>query len=168
MQVFVHTLSSVLLYPGLLFIAVIVLLVSLVHGNGGLLIRGVVGLGQRTTPLSWLGAALAGAAALALLPWPMQNTAGLPRPNLWLLWCLIEVAQLLLLLPALSHADPELHGLAVREAQLTTAGRVVLWLGLSVASSGALEGNFVARAVGSRCRAIRPAAHARLGTFRPC
>ncbi len=147
MQAFVHSLGLVLLYPGVLWVIGLVGLMGIVHGNIGLLIRGLVGLGLRTTPLSWLGAVVAGAVALAFLPWPMAQTVGAARPNLWLLWGLIEAVQLLWLLPALSHADPQVNRLATREAQITTAGRAVLWLGVSVAWSGALEGNIVARAV---------------------
>ncbi|MBA3944241.1 MAG: hypothetical protein H0X37_06710 [Herpetosiphonaceae bacterium] len=146
MQDILHSLGLVLLYTGILWVVVLIVVMGLVHGRLGLLIRGIVGLGQAATPLSWLGAVAAQATALALLPWPMA-AAGAPRPNLWLLWGLIEASQLLWLLPALSHADPQINRLATREAQLTMAGRAALWLGVSVAWSAALEGNVVARAV---------------------
>jgi hypothetical protein len=125
---------AVLLYPGLaLTLALAVLAGWLATGRspfagmrGGAPWRGLDGV---VATLSILLAAL----GLALLPWPYHPAAGQP----WigsppLIWAAFEGAFLLPILPGL--LAPTLGArAAAREAQISLAGRCVVWLSLGAA-----------------------------------
>lgn len=79
---------------------------------------------------------LLAALALALLPWPLHpagDAAWLAPANPLLFWGAIESAFLLPALPALLRPAPLGARAASREAQMSAAGRFVIWLALGVA-----------------------------------
>lgn len=118
-------------YPGVIWLAALLVLVALVQGAplpGGGLVRS---LSHAATPLAWLAALGCGLAALALLPWPRPDQQA-PLAIL-LVWSLSEACHLLALFGGLSSNDPARNRSAAREAQLTALGRVALWLGALVA-----------------------------------
>lgn len=136
------------LYPGFAWIGFLVASILWVQGRR---VADLRGLGQAwrtaTTPLAWLGALGCGGFALTLLPWSVPNTSD-TAPNLWLLWISVEGCHLLSLLPGLSSSTPLISRAAAREAQLSTVGRMLLWLGVLVVFGSAAQGLMLARLVG--------------------
>ena len=124
---------SFLLYPGLALVIVLALLFGWViegHVRIGWL-RGAAW-GSFDGLLSLASIALA-ALTLALLPWPLHPAAGwawVGSPTA--LWAALEGA---FLLPALAGLlAPALGGRAAsREAQISVAGRCVVWLAIGIA-----------------------------------
>jgi hypothetical protein len=143
-----ESLLALLLYPGL----ALALALALVFGW---LTEGRVSLGWLRAAwgsfdgLMSLASILLAALALALLPWPLHPAAG------WLLvggpiglWAAFESAFLLALLPGLLSPAPLGQRAASREAQLSAAGRCVVWLALGVALWG--DAGWAARALPGR------------------
>ncbi len=127
MTALITALVAALLYPGLAWSGLVLALVALLRGATPRELGATLRAAPRsTTPLAWRAALLSGGAALALLAWPAAP------PHLWLSWTLLETCQLLALMPALVSSTPLVSQAAVREAQLTAAGRVGLWLGVGV------------------------------------
>ncbi|MEN9935901.1 MAG: hypothetical protein RLZZ387_2480 [Chloroflexota bacterium] len=99
---------------------------------------------------------LLAAATLALIPWPLHPAGEHP----WVghpvvLWAVIEGAFLVPLLPGLLAPSPLAARAASREAQISVAGRMVVWLAIGVAlwggagwSPGDLPGRLLALAAG--------------------
>ena len=99
---------------------------------------------------------LLAALALALAPWPLHPAAGQP----WVasplaLWAALEGAFLAPLLPGLLAPSPLAARAASREAQLSVAGRCVIWLAIGTAlwagagwEAGALPGRALAMLAG--------------------
>jgi hypothetical protein len=127
-------LLSLLLYPGL----ALALVLGLLFGW----------LCERRLQLGWvrraawaspdgllnLASILLAAAALALLPWPLHPSAGWPLiGDSLVLWATLEAAFLLPLLPGLLAPSPLGERAASREAQMSVAGRCVVWLALGAA-----------------------------------
>jgi hypothetical protein len=125
---------SLLLYPGL----ALVLILALVFGwltEGRVRFGWLRGAAWVSVDglLSLASIALA-ALALALLPWPLHPAAGWS----WLgspvaLWAALEGAFLLPLLAGLLAPEPLGERAASREAQISAAGRCVVWLAIGVA-----------------------------------
>lgn len=122
--------ATILLYPGIL--------TALVAGGlyRFLLRRGVGSLPTPTALMSREGmAAGAGvvlaALGLALLPWPFRP----PDTGITWLWAWVafELAFLLPLLPALAAGAPAVARAAIREVQLGTLARALLWAALTTA-----------------------------------
>lgn len=125
-----QTIAAILLYPGLLtaLVAGGLYRVLLRRGLGSLPIRAA--LTSREGLAAGVGVLL-GALGLALLPWPFRPTdAGIAW--LWA-WVAFELAFLLPLLPALAAGAPAVVRAAVREAQLGTLARALLWAALTTA-----------------------------------
>jgi hypothetical protein len=77
------------------------------------------------------------ALALVLLPWPFHPLAGRPPIGSPLaIWAPLEAAFLLPALPGLMASSPLAMRAASREAQMSVAGRVVVWLALGAALWG--------------------------------
>lgn len=122
--------ATILLYPGLL--------TALVAGGlyRFLLRRGLGPFPTRTALMSREGLAAVvgmalGALGLALLPWPFQPTDG--GITWFWAWIAFELAFLLPLLPALAAGAPAVARAAIREAQLSSLARALLWAALTTA-----------------------------------
>jgi hypothetical protein len=142
---------SLLLYPGL----ALALVLALAFGW----------LAERRAYFGWLRSAVWGsldallslaslllaALALALLPWPLHPAAGWPLAGGPIaLWAALEGAFLLPVLPGLLAPSPLGARAASREAQISIAGRCVIWLALG----GALWGGAGWSLVGLPGRAL--------------
>lgn len=129
-------LLALLAYPGLLSTVILTLLVVLIAqlaAPGGGLTRGIMSTLAGDGSALLLVAALAPAAAAALLPWPGSPLAGAWRlDRLWLVWAILELSYGLALLPGLQSPSPASMRAAMREAQLSAAGRVVFWVAIGV------------------------------------
>ncbi len=121
---------TLLFFPGLLFLLVLTLALRVIIERDGPFGRvRVPGLGLESA-VAALSVLLA-AAGLALLPWPLRPLQ--PQelaPNPLIPWLAFEGAFLLPMLPGLLSPDPLVNRTAVRELQISVAGRVVLWLAL--------------------------------------
>lgn len=137
MQV-LYIIGALLVYPGLLFVLLLDALYSLTNQGQPWresLLQLVRLLRQ---PQPWniersisLVSIVLVACGLVLLPWPW-NLAD-PQPALWLWsWAALEAAFLLTLLPGLLAGAPPVVWTANRAAQIGVAGRMLLWLALSV------------------------------------
>jgi hypothetical protein len=133
-EIDLQTLLSLLLYPGL----ALALLLALIFGwltEGRPQIGWLRGVAWASLDgLLSLASILLAALALALLPWPMHPAAG------WTLigdpvalWVALEGAFLLPLLPGLLAPSALGERAAHREAQMSVAGRCVVWLALGTA-----------------------------------
>jgi hypothetical protein len=127
---------ALLVYPGLVFALILALAF-------GWLVEGRMYLGWSRAAwasldgLTSLASVLLVALALALLPWPLHPAAGWP----WIaspiaLWPALEGAFLVPLLPGLLAPSPLGGRAASREAQMSIAGRCVVWLALAMALWG--------------------------------
>ena len=125
---------SLLLYPGLALVLILALVFGwLIEGRVRFMwLRGVAW-GSLDGLLSLASIALA-ALALALLPWPLHLAAG------WVwggspvaLWAALEGAFLLPLLAGLLAPTSLGERAASREAQISVAGRCVVWLAIGIA-----------------------------------
>ncbi|PDW02519.1 hypothetical protein [Candidatus Viridilinea mediisalina] len=121
------TLFAALVYPGL-FTALMIgaLYRFLLRRHVGLL-PPTGTLRSREGLASTLGVGFAGV-ALALLPWPFHPTEA-SLAWLWA-WAAFELAFLLPLLPAMLAGTPVVARAALREAQLGTLARALLWAAL--------------------------------------
>lgn len=119
---------SLLVFPGLLFVLVLGIgLHAMIHGvprlNGVRLPR--IGFESTVALASILLAALGS----ALLPWPGRPVGGIGPLNGPIAALLaIQGAFLLALLPGLLNANALTNRATIREAQIGTAGQVVLWV----------------------------------------
>jgi hypothetical protein len=126
---------AILLYPGLALALILALLFGwLAEGRAPSRRIAAVRFGaiSNTALISIALAAL----ALALLPWPEHPAAGwswIGSTNPLMLWGALEGAFLVPLLPALLRPSPLGTRAASREAQMSAAGRFVVWLAIGVA-----------------------------------
>lgn len=138
-------LRHLLLYPGLVWCLILVVVTTLLRGRRLEQLRGVVtALRNAELPLSWLLALAANGYALTVLPWPTMD--GQPRTlNLWLVWSLVEAGSLLTVLSGLTNSSPTPGAGIVHETQRTLLGRVAMWLGLGEALAATAGGFLWAR-----------------------
>jgi hypothetical protein len=124
---------AILLYPGL----ALALILALVFGwlaEGRIPARRLGRLRFNAASSTALISIALAALALALLPWPWHPAAGWSWiGSALLLWGALEGAFLVPLLPALLRPTPLGTRAASREAQMSAAGRFVLWLAIGVA-----------------------------------
>jgi hypothetical protein len=124
---------AILLYPGLALALILALAFGwLAEGHAPSRRIGALRLdaASGTALISITLAAL----ALALLPWPLHPAAGWPWiGSALMLWGALEGAFLVPLLPALLRPTPLGTRAASREAQMSAAGRFVLWLAIGIA-----------------------------------
>ncbi len=73
---------------------------------------------------------------MLLLPWPLHPLAIPPVGELALIWFVIEVAFVMPVLPALLAPAPLARRAAIRELQLGSAGRAVVWLAIGALGAG--------------------------------
>jgi len=131
---YLETLLSLLLYPGL----ALALALGLVFGwlsEGRINFGWVRGAAWASLDgLLSLASILLAAVALALLPWPIHPAAGWPLiGDPLVLWAALEGAFLLPLLAGLLAPSQLGERAASREAQMSVAGRCVVWLALGAA-----------------------------------
>lgn len=120
---------AALLYPGLLTaLAAGALYGLLLRGRAGLP-AGLAAIRSREGLAAVAGVVLAGL-GLATMPWPLHPAGG--RAWLWG-WAAFELAFLLPLTPALLARAPAVVRAAIREAQLGTLARAILWAALGAA-----------------------------------
>jgi hypothetical protein len=126
---------AILLYPGLALALVLALAFGwLAEGRGPA--RRIGALRLDASGSTALMSILLAALALALLPWPLHPAAGwswLARLRPLMLWGALEGAFLVPILPALLRPTPLGTRAASRAAQMSAAGRFVLWLAIGVA-----------------------------------
>ena len=120
---------DLLVYPGLLWLLLLVLGVGRIAGgpaSGGQAVRGMVEALAGRLRASAIAVACV-TLALLCLPWPgLPGRSGWePRP--WAMWALVEVSALLLLLPGLAGTSAASRA-AVRELQMGVSARLPLWL----------------------------------------
>jgi hypothetical protein len=129
-----ETLAAILLYPGL----ALALLLALVFGwlSEGRIraewLRGAAWLSP--DGLLSLASIVLAALTLALLPWPLHlapATGWIGSPVV--LWATLEGAFLLPLLPGLLAPTALAERAASREAQISAAGRCIIWLAIGLA-----------------------------------
>lgn len=126
---FLPAVIALLLYPGLLTAGVLGLLFQvLVRGRDPGLAQAGAALGSREGLAALLAMLLVGL-GLAALPWPLS-----PAPaGSWLwAWAGFELAFLIPLLSALLAGAPQVVRAAIREAQLGSFARALLWGALAV------------------------------------
>ncbi len=123
-----------LIYPGMLtslVLAVVIAWLAQLRAPGGGLRRGLQATLRGEGSSALMIAALIPLLVGATLPWP-----GSPRPlapgDLWLGWALLEVSYWLALLPALQQTTVLGVRAAMREAQLSAVGRMLVWSSLGV------------------------------------
>lgn len=121
---------AALLYPGLVTALGLGALYRLLLRRGLGPLPGAGALGTREGLAAAAGVLLAGL-GLALLPWPLRPGAG-GVAWLWA-WAAFELAFLTPLLPALAAGAPAVVRAALREAQLGTLARALLWAALAAA-----------------------------------
>jgi hypothetical protein len=131
---YLEMLLSLLVYPGLALVLVLALVFGwLTEGHVRLgWLRGVAR-GSLDGLLS-LASILLAALALALLPWPLHLAAGwawIGRPIT--LWAALEGAFLLPLLAGLLAPAALGKRATSREAQISVAGRCVIWMAIGIA-----------------------------------
>lgn len=122
-----------LVYPGLAWLVVLVLVVGRIAGgpgSGGQALRGMLAALFGRASAARAIAVICGTLALLTLPWPglPGQTSWQARP--WAMWALIEASAVLSLLPGLM-AGPVASRAAVREFQLGISARLPLWLAVS-------------------------------------
>ncbi|MBP1466950.1 hypothetical protein EYB53_014650 [Candidatus Chloroploca sp. M-50] len=121
--------GSALLYPGALTALLAGVLYRMVRrGKPG--VEGMAALQSQEGRANLAGLVLA-SLGLALLPWPL-HPSGATASWLWA-WIAFELAFLVPLVPALLTGRPALGRAAIREAQLGTFARALLWGALAVA-----------------------------------
>ncbi|HJZ47360.1 MAG TPA: hypothetical protein VKE41_09350 [Roseiflexaceae bacterium] len=125
---------ALLLYPGLALVLVLTLVFGwLTEGRVHVgWLRGTVW--GSFDALSGLASVVLAALALALLPWPLHLDAGWPLVGSPIaIGAALEGAFLLPVLPGLLATSPLGQRAAIREAQMSVAGRCVVWLALGAA-----------------------------------
>jgi hypothetical protein len=120
---------AALIYPGLVTALGVGALYRLLLRRSLGPLPGAGALGTREGLAAAAGVLLAGL-GLALLPWPLRPGGGMPW--LWA-WAAFELAFLVPLLPALAAGAPAVVRAALREAQLGTLARALLWASLATA-----------------------------------
>lgn len=128
-------LFQTLVYPGLLWVALLALLLIPALGRSAR--------GSQAIRRTW--AALRGQGSLphtvsivlslitiGLLPWPASPFAPATNQDLWRIWAFTEASFLAALLPGLLSSLPPVSRAAVREAQIGVSGRAALWIALLV------------------------------------
>ena len=135
---------DLLVYPGLLWLVLLVLGVGRVAGgpaSGGQAVRGMVeALGGRTRASAVAVACVT--LALLCLPWPAVPGRSGWEPRPWAMWALVEAGAALVLLPGLAGA-PAASRAASRRLQMGISARLPLWLVTSmllVSRAGASPG----------------------------
>lgn len=129
-------LIATLIYPGLLTAVAAGALFGLaVSGRRGMPPLGAAP-GARES-VTALASTLFAGLGLAALPWPLHPAGG-QTSWLWA-WAGFELAFLLPLLPALTAGKPAVVRAAMREAQLGTLARAVLWGALATALAAAAD-----------------------------
>ncbi|NJP06851.1 MAG: hypothetical protein HC837_15160 [Chloroflexaceae bacterium] len=130
-------LIALLLYPGMVFAAVLGLCYARLSGGSAgwqRIARQRTGMvhAARQSVEGWTSLVSSGLSgvALALLPWPWHPLAIDPIAALWA-WSVLEVAFLVALLPGLLAGAPLVVRAAMREAQIGVMGRALLWLALA-------------------------------------
>lgn len=121
-----------LIYPGILWVGVILTLIVPVLERCKSWSAWFHSL-RRSSFAAQLSLLLA-AATIALLPWPRIPFAPVFTFDLWRIWALSEASFLISLLPGLAAQDRATHATAVRTAQLGVAGRTTLWVAVLAAS----------------------------------
>lgn len=136
MNTLLQQLIAALLYPGMLttmLLTLAVIGITQLRAPGGGLSRGFLAALQGKTSLNLALAALLALIAPAFLPWAGSPLATPRLGQLWLAWALLETSFILALMPGLQSLAASSVRAAMREAQLSSAGRIVLWLALGVA-----------------------------------
>ena len=126
---------AILAYPGLALALVLALSFGLL-AEGHTPARRISALRLNAASSTALISIALAALALALLPWPEHPAAGwswIGSTSPLMLWGALEGAFLVPLLPALLRPTALGTRAASREAQMSAAGRFVLWLAIGVA-----------------------------------
>ena len=125
---------TVLVYPGLLFVALLVTGTGRVVGGStrGRALRGLWRAGRGVGNYAYALAALGVLLALVWLPWPAAPWQLRWSTTAWWIWVLMEISVVAMLLPLLVAPAPEVSRAAVREAQLGVSGRLPIWIVMAV------------------------------------
>ncbi len=128
-------LLTIFFYPGIvLALALGVLLAWLIEGRLPIERPRIAAFWSNADGMAGTASLLLAGLALALLPWPIHPAAGRAIiANPMLLWAALEGAFLVPLLPGLLAPATLAARAASREAQISMAGRFVLWLVIGIA-----------------------------------
>ena len=125
-------LFAALIYPGALTALLLGLVVGRLLGvstGGGRAFRGLLGAWSGGASLAYAAAVILALLALINLPWPNLPWQTRRTADPWLLWALVETSVIAAALSGLASSTPTASRVAVREAQLGVAGRLVMWIG---------------------------------------
>ncbi len=131
---------TMLVYPGLLFVALVVTATGrvLAGSTRGRALRGFWRAGRGVGNAAYVLAVLSVLLALVCLPWPAAPWQLRWSTTIWWIWALMEISVVATLLPMLIAPAPEVSRAAVREAQLGVSGRLPIWIAM-VAMIGAAD-----------------------------
>lgn len=123
-----------LVYPGLCWLVVLVLVVGRIAGgpgSGGQALRGMLAALFGRAPAARAMAVVCVTLALLTLPWPGLPGQIIWQSRPWAMWALLEASATLSILPGLM-GGPLASRAAVRELQMGISARLPLWLVISV------------------------------------